>query len=114
MLVHTREGDRPACIIYVQSFYGWSPTLALLYCIPKRLLSGFLQPKTCVRRFFAFLHTKYKSTRYPMANTLSIQWLTYYPITDAWVTRPERPKGAKDEVKRPEGPPARSGGPEGP
>ena len=25
-----------------------------------------------------------------------------------WVTRPERPKGAKDEVKRPEGPPARS------
>ena len=23
----------------------------------------------------------------------------------AWVTRPERPKGAKDEVKRPEGPP---------
>ena len=27
---------------------------------------------------------------------------------------PERPKGAKDEVKRPEGPPARSRGPEGP
>ena len=25
-----------------------------------------------------------------------------------WVTRPERPKGAKHEVKRPEGPPARS------
>ena len=32
----------------------------------------------------------------------------------AWVTRPERPKGAKDEVKRPEGPPTRSRGPEGP
>ena len=32
----------------------------------------------------------------------------------AWVTRPERPKGAKDEVKRPEGPPPRSRGPEGP
>ena len=38
-----------------------------------------------------------------------------------WVTRPERPKGAKDEVKqarraqsRPEGPQARSRGPEGP
>ena len=31
-----------------------------------------------------------------------------------WVTRPERPKDAKDEVKRPEGPPARSRGPEGP
>ena len=27
---------------------------------------------------------------------------------------PERPKGAKDEVKRPKGPPARSRGPEGP
>ena len=25
-------------------------------------------------------------------------------VTFAWVTRPERPKGAKDEVKRPEGP----------
>ena len=39
----------------------------------------------------------------------------------AWVTRPERPKGAKDEVKqarraqsRPEGPQARSRAPEGP
>ena len=31
----------------------------------------------------------------------------------AWVTRPERPKGAKDEVKRPEGPPTWSRGPEG-
>ena len=41
--------------------------------------------------------------------------------TSAWVTRPERPKGAKDEVKqarraqsRPEGPQARSRAPEGP
>ena len=25
-------------------------------------------------------------------------------VNFAWVTRPERPKGAKDEVKRPEGP----------
>ena len=33
---------------------------------------------------------------------------------DACVPWPERPKGAKDEVKRPEGPPARSWGPEGP
>ena len=31
----------------------------------------------------------------------------------AWVTRPERPKGAKDEVKRPKEPPAKSRGPEG-
>ena len=35
-------------------------------------------------------------------------------VTFAWVTRPERPKGAKDEVKRPEGLPARSWAPEGP
>ena len=35
-------------------------------------------------------------------------------VNFAWVTRPERPKGAKDEVKRPEGPPPRSWGPEGP
>ena len=34
-------------------------------------------------------------------------------VNFAWVTRPERPKGAKDEVKRPEGPPPRSRGPEG-
>ena len=27
-------------------------------------------------------------------------------VNFAWVARPERPKGAKDEVKRPEGPPA--------
>ena len=33
-------------------------------------------------------------------------------VNIAWVTRPERPKGAKDEVKRPEGPSARSRGPE--
>ena len=35
-------------------------------------------------------------------------------VNFAWVTRPERPKGAKDEVKRPEGSPTRSQGPEGP
>ena len=35
-------------------------------------------------------------------------------VNFAWVTRPERPKGAKDEVKGPEGPPTRSLGPEGP
>ena len=35
-------------------------------------------------------------------------------VTFAWVTRPERSKGAKDEVKRPEWPPSRSRGPEGP
>ena len=36
-------------------------------------------------------------------------------VNFAWVTWPERPKGAKDKVKRPEGPPIRSlGGPPGP
>ena len=35
-------------------------------------------------------------------------------VNFAWVKRPERPKGAKDEVKGPEGPPTRSQGPEGP
>ena len=37
-----------------------------------------------------------------------------YPcyVSFAWVTRPERPKGLKDEVKGPEGPPARSWAPE--
>ena len=35
-------------------------------------------------------------------------------VNFAWVARPELPKGAKDEVKRPEGPPIRSRGPEGP
>ena len=34
-------------------------------------------------------------------------------VTFAWVTRPERPKGAKDNVKEPEGPPTISRGPEG-
>ena len=29
-------------------------------------------------------------------------------VNFAWVTRPERPKGVKDEVKRLEGPPPRS------
>ena len=35
-------------------------------------------------------------------------------VNFAWVTRTEHPKGAKDDVKRPKGPPARSLGPEGP
>ena len=35
-------------------------------------------------------------------------------VNFAWVTRLERPKGSKDKVKRPEGPPTRSWGQEGP
>ena len=56
-------------------------------------------------------------THYPQANTLS----THNQQTNTLSTRPERPKGAKDDVKqarraqsRPEGPQARSRGPEGP
>ena len=33
-------------------------------------------------------------------------WPKLYSVY-VWVTQPERPKGAKDEVKRPEGHPAR-------
>ena len=35
-------------------------------------------------------------------------------VNFAWVILPERPEGAKDEVKRPEGPLPRLWGPEGP
>ena len=57
-------------------------------------------------------------------NALSVGWLVghvFYPHLTRTVTRPERPKGAKDEVKqarraqsRPIGPQTRSWGPEGP
>ena len=45
---------------------------------------------------------------------IAVEAETELLVNFAWVTRPERPKGAKDEVKRPEWPPARSRGPEGP
>ena len=35
-------------------------------------------------------------------------------VNFVWVTRPERPKAAKDEVKRPKEPPPRSRSPEDP
>ena len=58
-----------------------------------------------------------KSMSNTTANTLSngkhgIQRLTHYPKTNTQsnqVTQPERSKGAKDEVKRPKGPPAKVG-----
>ena len=40
----------------------------------------------------------------PFSLGLTLSGLAYWP---------ERPNGAKDEVKRPQGPPARSRGPEG-
>ena len=45
---------------------------------------------------------------------LFVRWLVtkFQPLSR--VTRPERPKGAKDEVKPAKGPPNRSWGPEGP
>ena len=59
-------------------------------------------------------HAADPSPKSPKANTLSnvlhtihwSLWLTHCLITNAWVTQPERPTGAKDEVKRPEVPPA--------
>ena len=39
--------------------------------------------------------------RIVLANAYTMQ--TSSPMYDAWVTRTERPKGAKEEVKRPEG-----------
>ena len=63
---------------------------------------------------FNMLKTKQKTIAISINPILAFFNSTYYPITGPWVTRPERPKGVKDEVKRPEGPPARSRGPEGP
>ena len=53
-------------------------------------------------------------THHPTANTLSTATghkLKHYPINIALVTRPECPKGVKDEVKRSEGPLAGSRAP---
>ena len=51
-------------------------------------------------------------THHPTANTLSTgHKLKHYPINIALVTRPECPKGMKDEVKRSEGPLAGSRAP---
>ena len=49
-------------------------------------------PVTCV---IDRVYTIQRLTHYLTTNT--IQRLTHYPITDAVVTRPERPKGAKDD-----------------
>ena len=54
-----------------------------------------------------------------MTTWLSISWklldfLNLFWVLCEWFTRPEKPKGAKDKVKRPQRPPVRSQGPEGP
>ena len=68
-----------------------------------------------LRFFFLNLNKKNISKKNTISNAL------FHHCTDAWVTRPERPKGAKDDVKQarraqswPEGPQPRSRGPEGP
>ena len=45
---------------------------------------------------------------------IAVEVETEVLVNYAWVTRPERPKGAKDEVTRPEGPSPRSRGLKGP
>ena len=55
----------------------------------------------------SFLHINlgYMHNRYTHhGNMHDIEVEKEVVVTFAWVTRPERPKGAKDEVKRPEGP----------
>ena len=106
--------------MYVVSFFCF-------FCAP------FPRPKLTFVSFFCFflrtLHL-FSSTvklRVPpllyfsnIANCISAKLRTVFLTTNtyisAWVTRPERPKGAKDEVKdarraqsRPEGPPTRRG-----
>ena len=68
-------------------------------------------------------YKKYKNTKIQkiQKNTKKYKKYVRAKCNGAWVTRPERPKGAKDEVKearrakrRPEGPQTRSWGPEVP
>ena len=51
--------------------------------------------------------TRFMVLAYDMVLTRVVVWCLCH-VTFAWVTRPEHPKGAKDEVKRSEGegPPA--------
>ena len=48
------------------------------------------------------------------SQTVAVAWLNQLSSASVWVTRPERPKGVKDEVKQALGLPTRSRGPEGP
>ena len=60
------------------------------------------------------MHHRYMHQGYMYHGYIEVHKEVSLLVKFAWVTRPERPKGAKDEVKRPEGPPTRSRGPEGP
>ena len=63
-----------------------------------------------------FMHHRFMHSRYIHSQThiCRCRGGKEVLVNFVWVTRPERPKGAKDEVKRPEGPPIRSRGLEGP
>ena len=60
------------------------------------------------------MHNRYMHQGYMYHGYIEVPKEVSVLVNFAWVTRPERPKGVKDEVKRPEGPPTKSRGPEGP
>ena len=82
----------------------------------------FLQ--MCVHVIFAAARNKKIPSAVPSVTTPTWSWdkiwggSNDYDDEDSsawvWVTRLECPKNTRDKVKRPEGPPARSWGPEGP
>ena len=64
------------------------------------------------------LHIKRAKTfrtrkNFPVSNADALTGFLALCETGALSPRPECPKGAKDKVKRPKGPPARNQGPEG-
>ena len=61
------------------------------------------------------MHHRYMHQGYIFRGYIEVHKEVSVLVNFAWVSRPERPKGAKAEVKRPEGPPIRSQrGPLGP
>ena len=51
------------------------------------------------------MHHRYMHQGYMYHGYIEVHKEVSVLVNFAWVTRPERPKGAKDEVKMPEGPP---------
>ena len=61
-----------------------------------------------------YMHHRYMHQGYMYRGYIELHKEVSVLVNFVWVSRPERPKGAKDEVKRPEGLPTRSQGPEYP
>ena len=66
------------------------------------------------KRFFGFLAIPRERRELPEIRWCQNNWIFRDFQLPAWVTRPERRKGVKDEVKKTEGPPTRSWSLEGP